>query len=47
MKVDGDTVVTKANSDARKFNNVMMFAGDKFYSAAQGLMKNVIVKTTA
>ena len=45
MKVDGVTQVNKSNSKAKTFTNVEIFAGDNWYAAATGLIKNLIVKT--
>ena len=47
MKVDGVTLVNRSNSKARIFNHVKIFAGDDWYAAAPGKMKNLIVKTNA
>merc|ERR1712013_449227 len=45
MKLDGSTIATKINNQPRSFKNVKIFAGDDWYDAAFGKMKNLIVKT--
>merc|ERR1719250_476992 len=45
MKLDGSTIATKINNQPRSFKNVKIFAGDDWFPAAFGKMKNLIVKT--
>jgi len=45
MKVDGAVVVKKTNKDPRSFQKIQMFAGDPWYGAAKGRMRNLVVKT--
>jgi len=47
VKVNGDSVVSKTNSDARDFPKVIIYGGDPFYEAAQGKMKNLAIRTIA
>jgi len=47
IKVNGESVVSKTNSDARDFPKVIIYGGDPFYEAAQGKMKNLAIRTIA
>jgi len=47
MKVNGETVVSKTNSDARAFPNVFIYGGNKWYETAHGKMKDLAIRTTA
>ena len=46
MKVDGAVVATKINKDARSFRKMHMFAGDPWNGAANGIIRNLVVRTT-
>merc|ERR1712179_264303 len=45
MKVNGANIVSKINSDARVFENVLIYGGDPWYTSAQGKMKDLTVRT--
>ena len=47
MKVNGETTVSKTNSDARAFPKVIIYGGDPWYEAAQGKMKDLAIRTIA
>ena len=45
MKVDGAVVAIKKNKDPQSFKKIKMFAGDNWYAAAKGRIRNLVVKT--
>ena len=45
MKVDGAVVANKKNKGARSFQEMQMFAGDPWNGAANGRIRNLVVKT--
>jgi len=45
MKVDGAVVVNKENKDPRSFQKMQMFAGDPWHGAANGRIRNMVVRT--
>ena len=47
MKFNGETIVSKTNSDARAFPKVIIYGGHPFGLSAQGMMKELAVRTIA
>ena len=47
MKLDGEYVYSRTNSEARVFPNVTIYVGDPGYEAAHGKMKNLAIRTIA
>ena len=45
MKVNGENIASKINSDARSFQKVIIYGGDPWYEPAQGKMKDLTVRT--
>ena len=45
VKIDGRTYWDVVNTQAEQFDSVDIFAGDKWYAPAAGMMKNVVVKS--